>query len=222
MTVDVIRIGDRVYHVDPLGFLIDWREWDEGFASGLAPDLGIPGGLTDRHWQVIRFIREHFVETGRCPVVYQACRRYGLRLNQLRELFPTGYQRGACKLAGLTFEVEPYRGDARWTEAMEELEAKRAKAYRVDAHGFLIDPADWDEQWALGKADELGMAVPLGDVHWRVLRSLREEHRATGVIPTVYATCERHGLELEELERLFPSGYHRGAVKLAGLRLGGA
>ena len=219
MIMEVITIKGRTYDVDQLGFLVDWRDWDENFAEGLAPMLGIPGGLTEQHWQVIRFVREYFEETGRCPVVYQARRRYGLRLKGLKELFPTGYQRGACKLAGLSYQVEPYRGDARKTEALECLEASRAKEYRVNALGFLLDPADWDERWAAGKAEELGMADGLGEAHLKVLRTLREDYLAKGTVPTVYETCERHGMEIEELERLFPSGYHRGAVKLAGLRL---
>ena len=38
------------------------------------------------------------------------------------------------------------------------------------------------------------------------------------VVPTVYEACADNGLELEDLEQLFSDGYHRGAVKLAGLR----
>lgn len=42
-----------------------------------------------------------------------------------------------------------------------------------------------------------------------------EEHKR---VPTVYVTCEDTGVELDLLERLFPDGYHRGLVKIAGLR----
>jgi tRNA 2-thiouridine synthesizing protein E len=37
--------------------------------------------------------------------------------------------------------------------------------------------------------------------------------------PSVTETCEVNDLDIEELEQLFPDGYHRGAVKIAGLRL---
>jgi sulfur relay (sulfurtransferase) DsrC/TusE family protein len=40
-----------------------------------------------------------------------------------------------------------------------------------------------------------------------------------GVVPTVYETFVANSLELEDLERLFPDGYQRDAVKLAGLRV---
>lgn len=203
---------------DPLDNLLDWRQWTESYAEELAPSLGIPGGLTPRHWEVIRSIRNSFAETGKCPVVYQTCRQQGLRLRELEELFPTGYQRGACKLAGLNYlsDFHPSEGPSRRADGASS-SAEAGRSYRVDDHGFLLEPATWDERWAAGKADELGTGT-LTDQHWRVLRGLREAFAQTGEVPTVYETCRRQGLELEDLESLFPSGYHRGAVKIAGLR----
>jgi tRNA 2-thiouridine synthesizing protein E len=32
-------------------------------------------------------------------------------------------------------------------------------------------------------------------------------------------TCEANSIEIDEFATLFPDGYHRGAVKIAGLRL---
>jgi tRNA 2-thiouridine synthesizing protein E len=55
--------------------------------------------------------------------------------------------------------------------------------------------------------------------HWRVIRYLRQHYDERHEVPTVFQACEDNGLELEELERLFPGGYHRGAVKLAGLHV---
>jgi hypothetical protein len=37
-------------------------------------------------------------------------------------------------------------------------------------------------------------------------------------VPTVYETYEDTGVERDLLERLFPDDYHRGLVKIAGLR----
>jgi tRNA 2-thiouridine synthesizing protein E len=203
---------------DPLDNLLDWRHWTESYAEELAPSLGIPGGLTPRHWEVIQSIRKHFADTGKCPVVYQTCRQQGLRLRELEELFPTGYQRGACKLAGLNYlsDFHPSGSQSLRSDG-EAVLAPMARTYRVDERGFLLEPVDWDERWAAGKADELG-AGGLTDQHWLVVRGLREAFARTGEVPTVYETCDRHGLELDDLERLFPSGYHRGAVKIAGLR----
>jgi tRNA 2-thiouridine synthesizing protein E len=37
-------------------------------------------------------------------------------------------------------------------------------------------------------------------------------------VPTVYETCEDTDVERDLLERLFPDDYHRGLVKIEGLR----
>jgi tRNA 2-thiouridine synthesizing protein E len=96
-----LREMETIQDRDPLDNLLDWRQWTESYAEELAPSLGIPGGLTPRHWEVIRSIRKHFTETGKCPVVYQTCDRHGLELDDLERLFPSGYHRGAVKIAGL-------------------------------------------------------------------------------------------------------------------------
>jgi tRNA 2-thiouridine synthesizing protein E len=92
----------------------------------------------------------------------------------------------------------------------------QSKVYRVDAWGFLVDPAEWDALYASNKAREMKLPV-LSEKHWRVLDSLRTAFEETGTVPTVFECCKANGLELEELESLFPDGYHRGAVKIAGL-----
>jgi tRNA 2-thiouridine synthesizing protein E len=64
------------------------------------------------------------------------------------------------------------------------------------------------------------MKMPrLTDKHWQILEFLRQRFATNNIVPTVYETREANHLELEELQRLFPDGYHRGAVKLAGLRV---
>jgi tRNA 2-thiouridine synthesizing protein E len=65
----------------------------------------------------------------------------------------------------------------------------------------------------------LGIAGQLTKAHWQVIHFLRDEHARTGIVPTVLETCTKCGMEIDQLEKLFPSGYHRGAVKIAGLRV---
>jgi tRNA 2-thiouridine synthesizing protein E len=91
------------------------------------------------------------------------------------------------------------------------------KVYRVDIRGFLVDPSEWDEGYAALRYLEMKMPGSLTDKHWRVIRFLRKKYQENGTVPTVYETCEANQLEIEDLERLFPDGYHRGAVKIAGL-----
>ncbi len=54
--------------------------------------------------------------------------------------------------------------------------------------------------------------------HWKIMRFLRTQYKKTSQVPTIYETCEANEVELEEMESLFPDGYHRGAVKIAGLK----
>lgn len=215
--MDAPPIHGRTYPVDPQGFLQDSEAWDEGFAESSAADVGIHGALTERHWEVIRFIRGRFRETGECPLVFTTCRAFGLRLGGLEALFPAGYLRGACRLAGITYRdrfIDFYGGAGVQREKpMPEPE----KFYRVDSLGFLADPSDWDERFAANKAREMKVPGGLSERHWQILRHLREEFGRTGAVPTVIECCKSNRIELDELESLFPDGYHRGAVKLAGL-----
>ena len=100
-----LDIKDKTYLLDDDGYLVKPTEWDEAFAEGMAPRLGITNGLTSSHWDVLRFIRATYQETGSCPTVHKTCRAIKLSVKDLQRLFPSGYQRGACKLAGLSFMI---------------------------------------------------------------------------------------------------------------------
>lgn len=219
--MDILTHKGKNYSLDPTGFLLDIKEWDENFAEGMAPNLMIEKGLTKEHWDVIYFIQKKYKTTDWCPTIYETCRENNLNRRQLRNLFPTGYQRGACKLAGITLGDSQKHEELYSTEAADALHTVAGtKTYTVDMRGFLIDPDEWDDHYAIHRADE--MKIPGGKLtekHWQVIRYLRESYRKTNQIPTVYDTCEGNNLELDDLEKLFPDGYHRGAVKIAGLRL---
>jgi TusE/DsrC/DsvC family sulfur relay protein len=211
---------DKAFEVDSDGFLVSFDRWDESFAEGMAPQLGIPHGLTREHWDVIHFIRNTYKETGRCPLVYETCRMNGLRRKELKKLFPTGHLRGACKLAGITYR-EGYLGQTYLPGTADDLNIISVeKTYEVDVRGFLVNPDDWDEYYAVYRAYD--MKIPGGKIsekQWQIIRFLRESFKQNDEVPTVYETCEANQIDLEELEQLFPDGYHRGAVKIAGLRV---
>jgi len=215
-----LQLKNKAYETDGDDFLENPYTWDESFAEEMADRVKVSGGLTPSHWGVIYFIRNTFTETGRCPGVYQTLRNLNLRIKDLKKLFPTGYLRGACKLAGLTYRAEHIH--PLWLEkksVKKVPEFLERKEYRVDAFGFLVDPSEWDEDFALHKSEELKMPDGLTDEHWRIIRFLRERFQQTGSVPTVYETCEDNELEIEDLERLFPDGYQRGAVKISGFRV---
>jgi TusE/DsrC/DsvC family sulfur relay protein len=215
-----VQAQDKTYAVDGQGFLLDPAQWDDDFARSVAKDVGIVNGLTKEHWDVIRSVRDAWLTKGRCPSVYETCRTAGLRLKDLIRLFPTGYLRGVCKLAGITYK-HGYVSQTSIPKTAEDLNVIAAnKTYQADVRGFLIDPDQWDEYYAVFRAYD--MKIPGGrltDGHWQVIRFLREHYRKNREVPTVYETCRAMNLNIDELERLFPDGYHRGAVKVAGLRV---
>jgi tRNA 2-thiouridine synthesizing protein E len=208
------------YHVDTNGFLTSPDEWDEQFAVTHARSAGIEGGLTDEHWTVIRFIRKAFEETGMVPLAYVTCTNLDIGISDLKRLFPAGYHRGVCRLAGVAYWTAQSQQLTEHTPstAAEVGSAAPAPRYRTDMLGFLHDPADWDREFALATAAELGMVGGLTPEHWKVIDYLREVHEREGILPTLYETCDDNGLEIDDMRRLFPDGYHRGAVRLAGLR----
>jgi tRNA 2-thiouridine synthesizing protein E len=218
------------HRVDSDGFLLDFDRWDESFAIETARACGITSDLTATHWRVIHWIRRHVEEFGACPLADRTCIANGLELKDLRELFPSGYLRGACRIAGVTYGQgvrgpRALPGWARRVRSAEVSEPSQAtgsyegKTYTVDAHGFLVDPGEWDEEYAVSKARELKMPE-LADRHWGVIWHLRRKFDETLSIPTIYETCEELVMTFEELGALFPDGYHGGAVKIAGLRAG--
>ncbi len=214
-----LNYTNKQYEVDEDGFLMNPNHWDEDFAKATAPKVNITEGLTNEHWCIITFIRSFYQEKSRCPMIFEIGRECGLKLMDLKRLFPTGYLRGACKLAGLSYLEEEVHSSwlpsQRWIKISK---SKEKRVYRVNIRGFLIDPSEWDEEYAAFKAQEMKMSQ-LTEKHWEIIRYLREQFEKTGTVPTVYTTCETHNIEIEDLERLFPDGYHRGAVKISGLHV---
>ena len=213
-----LEVKNKTYTLDHDDSLVDPTQWDEDFAEAMAPQLGISDGLTQSHWDVLKFIRKTYVETGTCPIIHKTCRVHKLGIKEMEKLFPTGYQRGACKLAGVSFMANgvcaPFTPTLRIETGRVALEKR---VYRVNVQGFLIDPKEWDEDYATCKAGELLIQGALTEKHWELIRYLRLEFEKNGKVPTVYSTCEALGIDIDELAKLFPSGYHRGAVKIAGL-----
>ena len=207
------------YQVDEQGFLLNEKFWDTNFAEGVAHETGIQK-LTTEHWDAIHYLRKIFDESGRCPTIFAVCKGIGLRPREMKRLFPAGYHRGLCRMAGVHYRMYRLPGNGHLQQMTADLEALSGdKHYQVDARGFLIDPENWDEHFALHRA--LEMRIPKGqltDDHWKVIHFLRDAYRQTKRIPTIYEACEGCQFDLDQLEALFPDGYHRGALKIAGLR----
>ena len=55
---------------------------------------------TGRH---LEYLREYYRYKRNIPTVYEACKSNGIEVEELLNLFPDGYRRGACRAAGLPF-----------------------------------------------------------------------------------------------------------------------
>ncbi|MHC4606008.1 MAG: TusE/DsrC/DsvC family sulfur relay protein [Planctomycetota bacterium] len=205
--------GGKSYALDDHGFLDPPDQWDEDFAEGMARKLGIVGGLTAEHWSFLRYLRKKFLEEKSVPVVVLACSENRIRLGQMRRLFPTGYHRGACKIAGINYKFMYDHNIWLTYESYPVLKAE----HELTPLGFLKDFGKWNERFAETLAGDWNLAAGLTPRHWKVIRYLRDSYERTNNIPTIYETCKAHGLELDEFRRMFPDGYRRGACRAAGL-----
>jgi TusE/DsrC/DsvC family sulfur relay protein len=86
--------------VNEEGFFEMPTEWTEDMASELAKEQGIDP-LTDKHWQVINFMRKEYFEKGTGPTVRVLGKTSGVTVKELYELFPKGPAKTAAKIAGI-------------------------------------------------------------------------------------------------------------------------
>ena len=95
-----LEIQGKTFEVDGDGFLINPSIWNEDVAKLFAEADGFTE-LNDKHWAIIKIIRDNFEEKGNAPMVRTICKETGLKLKDIYELFPLGPARGACRVAGL-------------------------------------------------------------------------------------------------------------------------
>jgi tRNA 2-thiouridine synthesizing protein E len=103
--MDVLRGRSRSYTLDRRGFLADSSDWDPEFCSAMASRIGMLRELTLLQMKVVLFVRRWYVQHGEIARLHETCRGCGLSLAGLRALFPCGYQRGVCRLAGIPYRV---------------------------------------------------------------------------------------------------------------------
>jgi TusE/DsrC/DsvC family sulfur relay protein len=86
--------------VDAEGFMSDTDQWNREVAGEIAAENGIPE-LTDRHWMVIDFMRDTYLESGSAPSIRTLGKASGVPIKELYELFPRGPAKLAAKIAGI-------------------------------------------------------------------------------------------------------------------------
>ncbi|MEW9796948.1 TusE/DsrC/DsvC family sulfur relay protein [Alteromonas sp. CYL-A6] len=101
-----IIFDGRHIETDKAGYLKDFEQWSEEMVPVLADAEGIT--LTDAHWEVVRFVRQFYLEFDTSPairaLVKAMANAYGPEKGNsryLQRLFPKGPAKQATKLAGL-------------------------------------------------------------------------------------------------------------------------
>ena len=94
-----VNLGDE-------GYLNDPAEWNEDIAELLATGEGIE--LSAEHWRVIGYMRDYYAENGIAAdarfVIKFIADEMGYKDRaraRLFQLFPYGYVKQACKIAGM-------------------------------------------------------------------------------------------------------------------------
>jgi tRNA 2-thiouridine synthesizing protein E len=86
--------------VDVDGFLQEPEQWTDAMAAEIARANGIDP-LTDRHWQVVHFMRDTYLKTGTAPSIRTLGKASGVPVKELYQLFPKGPAKLAAKIAGV-------------------------------------------------------------------------------------------------------------------------
>jgi tRNA 2-thiouridine synthesizing protein E len=93
-------IANAPVDVDGEGFLTDPGQWNETIAEAIAAENGIPD-LSDRHWLVVRFMRDRYLATGTAPSIRSLGKESGVPVKELYDLFPKGPAKLAAKIGGI-------------------------------------------------------------------------------------------------------------------------
>ncbi len=98
MSVAALQLTDLDLNEE--GFFLHPEEWKEEMVPALAAREGITE-LTDRHWHVIRFMRNEYFEKGTGPTVRVLGKTSGVSIKDLYQLFPKGPAKVAARIAGI-------------------------------------------------------------------------------------------------------------------------
>ena len=93
-------IANTPVEVDAEGFLTDPSQWNEQIGEEIARQNGI-AELTDRHWLVVRFMRDRYLTTGTAPSIRSLGKESGVPVKELYQLFPKGPAKLAAKIGGI-------------------------------------------------------------------------------------------------------------------------
>ena len=95
------------YQRDNEGYIVDPEDWDENLARQMAEEEQLE--LNDDYWNVLSFMRDYWQQHKVAPDVRHVIKHLNLEhgldkkvaKQHLFSLFPYGYAKQACKIAGM-------------------------------------------------------------------------------------------------------------------------
>ncbi|MFI0431826.1 MAG: hypothetical protein RLZ55_934 [Actinomycetota bacterium] len=92
-------IAGQEVQINDEGFLTEFDEWNEAIGAELAGNIGVE--MTDRHWEVIRFLREDYQEKGETATTRRVQTVGGFPTKEQFQLFPKKPAKKMAYIAGL-------------------------------------------------------------------------------------------------------------------------
>lgn len=107
----MLTFEGKEFETDAESYLKVFDAWSEGLAEVIAEKEGIT--LTPEHWEVVRFVREFYIEFNTSPAIRMLVKAMASKFGEekgnsryLYRLFPKGPAKQATKIAGLPKPVK--------------------------------------------------------------------------------------------------------------------
>lgn len=101
-----LKVGEMTVHTDDEGYLIDPDDWSREISEHFAKSENIE--LNDEYWKVIMCMRDYYDDQKIAPSTRYVTKFIAEELgygrgarNYLFKIFPYGYVKQACKIAGM-------------------------------------------------------------------------------------------------------------------------
>jgi len=95
----VTTMNGQEVHVNDEGFLTEYDEWNEDLAKVLAQNIDVE--MSDRHWEIVRWLRSDFKEQGETATTRRTQTVGGFPTKEQFELFPKKPAKKMAYIAGL-------------------------------------------------------------------------------------------------------------------------
>lgn len=81
-----ITLNKKTYTLDTFGFLIDPNKWSVDFAHFVIQGWNLEMGVTEKHLQIIFFLRQYFAATQNIPTIFETCEANSIGLKKIHKL----------------------------------------------------------------------------------------------------------------------------------------